>query len=106
MNDKIYQIFLAVYILIIFVNYNLSKNPKPYPPDEIREEFNSGGESLSSYKYGGLSHYLLPRLVKSKQNWENGNYYWYKSSIRLGIFGIGLTLFTMILGEVFNLIIH
>lgn len=41
MSNKIYLIFLVVDILIIIVNYNLLKNPKPYPPKEIREEFKS-----------------------------------------------------------------
>lgn len=85
------------------VNYNLLKHPKPYPPKEIREEFKKGRERLTSYKYRVLSHYLLPRLVKSESNWINGNAYWYKSSINLGIIGIAITLITMILGEVFNL---
>lgn len=51
----------------------------------------------------GLSHYLLPRLVKSEANWENGNNFWYRSGVRLGIFGIVLTLITAILGKVFRL---
>ena len=51
----------------------------------------------------GFSHYLLPRLVKSQANWENGNAYWYRSGVKLGIIGILITLFTIILGEVFNL---
>ena len=103
MSNKIYLILLGVNILIIIVNYNLLKNPKPYPPEEIRKEFKSGRERLDSYKYRGLSHYLLPRLVKSQANWENGNAYWYRSGVRLGIFGIVLTLITAILGEVFRL---
>lgn len=103
MPIKIYLIFLGINILIIIVNYNLFNNPKPYPPEEVRAEFESGREKLSSYKYRGLSHYLLPRLVKSKANWVNGNNYWYRSGISLGIMGIGLTIFTIILGEVFNL---
>lgn len=103
MDNKIYLIFLGVHILIIIVNYHLLKNPKPYPPEEVREEFKSGRESLSSYKYGGVSHYLLPRLVKSQANWINGNAYWYRSSVKFGIFGKCLTFFTMILGEVFKL---
>lgn len=103
MSDKIYLILLGVNILIIIVNYNLLKNPKPYPPEEVRKEFKSGSERLGSYKYSGPSHYLLPRLVKSQANWENGNAYWYRSCVRLGIFGIVLTLITAILGEVFRL---
>nr|WP_072537847.1 hypothetical protein [Anaerococcus mediterraneensis] len=103
MSNKIYLILLGVHILIIIVNYNLLKNPKSYPPEEIREEFKSGRERLSSYKYNGLSHYVLPRLVKSQANWENGNAYWYRSGVKLGMVGIGITFFTMILGEVFNL---
>ena len=103
MDSKLYLILLAVHILIIIVNYKLLKNPKPYPPEEIRKELKSGGVSLDSSKYVGSSHYLLPRLVKSESNWVNGNYYWYRSSVKLGITGIGLTFFTMILGEVFNL---
>lgn len=103
MSNKIYLIFLGIHILIIIVNYNLLKNPKPYPPEEIRKEFKSGGESLDLYKYVGLSHYLLPRLVKSESNWKNGNYFWYKSGIKLGIIGISLTILTMILGEYFKL---
>lgn len=103
MSNKIYLIFLGIYILIIIVNYNLLKNPKPYPPEEIRKEFKSGGESLASYKYVGLSHYLIPRLVKSESNWENGNYFWYKSGIKLGIMGMSLTILTMLLGEYFKL---
>ena len=51
----------------------------------------------------GFSHYLLPRLVKSQANWENGNAYRYRSGVKLGIIGILITLFTIILGEVFNL---
>ena len=103
MSDKIYLIFLGVNILIIIVNYNLLKKPKPYPPEEIRKEFKSGGVSLASSKFVGSSHYLLPRLVKSEYNWINGNTYWYRSGVRLGIFGIVLTLITAILGEVFRL---
>ena len=103
MSNKIYLILLGVNILIIIVNYNLLKNPKPYPPEEVRKEFKSGGVSLASSKFVGFSHYLLPRLVKSQANWENGNAYWYRSCVKLGIIGILITLFTMILGEVFNL---
>lgn len=103
MSDKIYLILLGVNILIIIVNYNLLKNPKPYPPEEVRKEFKSGSVSLSSCKYIGPSHYFLPRLAKSQANWENGNAYWYRSCVRLGIFGIVLTLITAILGEVFRL---
>lgn len=103
MSDKIYLIFLGVNILIIIVNYNLLKKPKPYPPEEIRKEFKSGGVSLASSKFVGSSHYLLPRLVKSEYNWINGNTYWYRSGVRLGIFGIVLTLITAILGKVFRL---
>lgn len=103
MTNNLYLILIVVNILIIIVNYHLLKNPKPYPPEEVRKEFKSGGVSLSSNKYVGLSHYLLPRLVKSEENWINGNAFWYRSSIRLGIFGIVLTLITAILGEVFKL---
>lgn len=103
MYNKIYLILLGVNILIIIVNYNLLKNPKPYPPEEIRKEFKSGGVSLASSKFVGSSHYLLPRLVKSEANWENGNNFWYKSCIKLGIMGISLTILTMILGEYFKL---
>lgn len=103
MSDKIYLILLGVNILIIIVNYNLLKNPKPYPPEEIRKEFKSGSVRFSSNKYMGLSHYLLPRLVKSESNWINGNAYWYRSGVRLGIFGIVITLITIIIGEFFNL---
>ena len=102
MDNKIYLIFLIVDILIIIVNYHLLKNPKPYPPEEVRKEFKSGGVSLASSKFVGSSHYLLPRLVQSQANWENGNAYWYRSGIKLGIFGIGITLITAILGEVFR----
>ncbi len=103
MSNKIYLILLGVNILIIIVNYNLLKNPKPYPPEEVRKEFKSGGVSLASSKFVGSSHYLLPRLVKSEANWENGNNFWYKSCIKLGIMGISLTILTMILGEYFKL---
>lgn len=103
MDNKIYLIFLGVHILIIIVNYHLLKNPKPYPPEEVSKEFKSGRERLSSYKYSGPSHYFLPRLVQSQANWENGNAYWYRSSVKFGIFGIGITLITAILGEVFKL---
>ena len=103
MDNNLYLLFLGIYLLIILVNYNLLKHPKPYPPKEIREEFKKGRERLTSYKYQGLSHYALPRLVKSESNWINGNAYWYKSCIKLGIMGIAITLITMILGEVFNL---
>lgn len=103
MSNKLYLILLAVHILIIIVNYNLLKNPKPYPPEEVRKEFKSGGVSLASSKFVGSSHYLLPRLAKSEANWIKGNYYWHMSSVRLGIFGIVITLITSILGEVFNL---
>ena len=68
MSDKIYLILLGVNILIIIVNYNLLKNQKPYPPEEVRNEFKSGGVSLASSKFVGSSHYLLPRLVKSQVN--------------------------------------
>ena len=68
MPIKIYLIFLGINILIIIVNYNLLNNPKPNAPEEVRAEFESGRERLDSYKYRGLSHYLLPRLVKSKAN--------------------------------------
>ncbi|WP_425538812.1 hypothetical protein [Microaceticoccus formicicus] len=103
MSKNLYLVFLGIYILIIFVNYNSLNNPKPYPPKKIREEFKRGRERFSSYKYRGLSHYALPRLVKSESNWTNGNIYWNKSGIKLGIIGIIITLITMILGEVFNL---
>ena len=103
MGNYLYLVFLGIYVLIIMVNYNLLKHPKPYPPKKIREEFRRGRVRLSSYKYQGLSHYALPRLVKSESNWINGNAYWYRSSIKLGIIGIATTLITMILGEVFNL---
>lgn len=103
MSSNLYFLFLGIYVLIIIVNYNLLKHPKPYPPKEIREEFKRGRVRLSSYKYQSLSHYLLPRLVKSETNWINGNVYWYKSCIKLGIIGLLITLITMILGEVFNL---
>ena len=55
MDNKIYLIFLGVHILIIIVNYHLLKNPKPYPPEEVRKEFKRGRERLASYKYGGVS---------------------------------------------------
>jgi len=103
MSNNLYLVFLGIYILIIIVNYNLLNNPKPYPPKEIRDEFKKGRERFSSYKYRGLSHYVLPRLVKSESNWINGNAYWYKSCIKLGMIGITISLITMILGEVFNL---
>ncbi len=51
----------------------------------------------------GLSHYLLPRLAKSESNWINGNEYWYRSSLKLGLVGLVISLITMVLGEVFNL---
>lgn len=103
MGSNLYFLFLGIYVLIIIVNYNLLKHPKPYPPKEIREEFKRGRVRLSSYKYQGLSNYLLPRLVKSEFNWINGNSYWYRSCIKLGIVDLVITLITMILGEVFNL---
>ena len=103
MDNKIYIIFLGVHILIIIANYNLLKNPKPYPPKEIAMEFRGGRERLNSYKYVGLSHYLVPRLAKSQANWINGNEYWYRSCIKLGFMGLVISLITMILGEVFNL---
>ena len=101
--NKLYLLFLGIYLLIIWVNYNLLNHPKPYPPKEIREKFKRGRERLTSFKYRGLSHYALPRLVKSESNWINGNAYCYRSSIKLGIIGVVITLITMILGEVFNL---
>lgn len=42
MSDKIYLIFLGVNILIIIVNYNLLKNPKPYPPEEVGKNLKVG----------------------------------------------------------------
>lgn len=42
MTNKIYFLLIGVYILIIIVNFNLLKNPKPYPPEEIKKEFKSG----------------------------------------------------------------
>ena len=53
MTNNLYLIFLGIYTLIIMVNYNLLKNPKPYPPENIREEFKRGRERLGSYKYRG-----------------------------------------------------
>lgn len=103
MGSNLYFLFLGIYVLIIIVNYNLLKHPKPYPPQEITKEFKSGTVRLSSSKYIGMSHYVIPRLVKSESNWINGNAYWYKSCIKLGIIGLLITLITMILGEVFNL---
>lgn len=103
MSSNLYFLFLGMYVLIVIVNYNLLKHPKPYPPKEIREEFKSGTVRLSSSKYIGMSHYVIPRLVKSESNWINGNSYWYKSCIKLGIIGLLITLITMILEEVFNL---
>ena len=103
MDSNLYFLFLGIYVLIIIVNYNLLKHPKPYPPQEIIKEFKTGTVRLSSSKYIGMSHYVIPRLVKSESNWINGNAYWYKSCIKLGIIGLLITLITMILGEVFNL---
>lgn len=103
MSSNLYFLFLGMYVLIVIVNYNLLKHPKPYPPQEIIKEFKSGTVRLSSSKYIGMSHYVIPRLVKSESNWINGNAYWYKSCIKLGIIGLLITLITMILGEVFNL---
>lgn len=103
MTNKLYLLLLGINILIIIVNFNLLKNPKPYPPKEIREELRGGRERLDSYKYVGLSHYLLPRLAKSEANWINGNEYWYRSCIKLGLVGLVISLITMVLGEVFNL---
>ena len=103
MGSNLYFLFLGIYVLIIIINYNLLKHPKPYPPQEIIKEFKSGTVRLSSSKYIGMSHYVIPRLVKSESNWINGNAYWYKSCIKLGIIGLLITLITMILGEVFNL---
>lgn len=42
MSNKIYLFILGVHILIIIVNYHLLKNPKPYPPEEVRKDFKSG----------------------------------------------------------------
>ena len=67
MSSKIYLIFLGVHILIIIVNYNLLKNPKPYPPEEIRKEFKSGGESLASYKYVAYPITYSQDLLKANQ---------------------------------------
>ncbi len=103
MTNKLYLLLLGINILIIIVNFNLLKNPKPYPPKEIIEEFRGGRERLDSYKYVGLSHYILPRLAKSESNWINGNEYWYRSCIKLGLVGLVISLITMVLGEVFNL---
>ena len=103
MGSNLYFLFLGIYVLIIIINYNLLKHPKPYPPQEIIKEFKSGTVRLSSSKYIGMSHYVIPRLVKSESHWINGNVYWYKSCIKLGIIGLLITLITMILGEVFNL---
>ena len=103
MTNKLYLLLLGINILIIIVNFNLLKNPKPYPPKEIIEEFRGGRERLDSYKYVGLSHYILPRLAKSESNWINGNEYWYRSGIKLGLVGLVISLITMVLGEVFNL---
>ena len=50
-----------------------------------------------------MSHYVIPRLVKSESNWIDGNAYWYRSGVKLGIVDLVITLITMILGEVFNL---
>nr|WP_300003759.1 hypothetical protein [Tissierella sp.] len=101
--NKPYFIFFGVYLLILFINYKSLKNPTPYPPKEIIEEFKAGRERLSSYKYKGLSHYAIPRLAKSESNWIYGNIYWFKASIKLAILGIIITLFITVLGEVFNL---
>ena len=103
MDSNLYFLFLGIYVLIIIINYNLLKHPKPHPPQEIIKEFKSGTVRLSSSKYIGMSHYVIPRLVKSESNWINGNAYWYRSCIKLGIIGLLITLITMILGEVFNL---
>lgn len=103
MSNKLYFVFLGIYIFIVFTNYNNSINPRPYPPKKIREEFSRGKFGFSAYKYKGFSHYSLPRLVKSESNWIDGYAYWNKASIKLGIVGIIVTLITMVLGEVFNL---
>ncbi|MEQ2401544.1 hypothetical protein [Peptoniphilus hominis (ex Hitch et al. 2025)] len=42
MGNYLYLVFLGIYVLIIIVNYNLLKHPKPYPPKKIREEFRRG----------------------------------------------------------------
>ncbi|EFM24384.1 hypothetical protein HMPREF9225_1987 [Peptoniphilus duerdenii ATCC BAA-1640] len=103
MGSNLYFVFLGVNVLIIICNYNLLKHPKPYPPKEIIKEFKSGTVRLSSSKYIGMSHYVIPRLVKSESNWIDGNAYWYRSGVKLGIVDLVITLITMILGEVFNL---
>lgn len=103
MSSSLYLVFLGIYSLIIFTNYNNSINPRPYPPKKIREEFNRGRFGFSAYKYRGFSHYSLPRLVKSESNWVDGYSYWNKAFIKLGIVGIIITLITMVLGEGFNL---
>lgn len=103
MSRKLYLALLGIYILIVVVNYNSLKNPKPYPPEEMREELKSGTVTLSSWKYVGLSHYIVSRVAQSESNWVNGNTYWFKSCVNLGIIGIVVTLMAMILGEVFRL---
>lgn len=103
MSNKLYFVFLGIYILIVVVNYNNLKNPRPYPPKKIREEFKRGKFSFLSHKYRGFSYYALPRLVKSEASWINGYTYWSKSCIKLGITGTIITLIIMILGEVLNL---
>lgn len=102
-SNKFYFVFFGIFIFIVFTNYNNLKNPRPYPPKKIREEFKRGKFSFSSHKYRGFSYYALPRLVKSESNWFDGYAYWNTALIKLGSIGMAITLITMTLGEAFNL---
>lgn len=103
MNLKLYLILLVIDILIIIVNYYELNHPNPYPPEKVRRELKGGRVTLSSCKYIGLSHYILPRLVNSESDWSKGNAYWHRSFVKLGCIAIFITLIAMILTKVFPL---
>lgn len=92
---NLYYIIISALVLIVILNYYYLKNPKPYPPEHIRERLKNGSGKFSDYKYIGFSQYSIPKLIRSEYNWINGFSYWYKFSVNMGLLGIIIMFLTM-----------
>lgn len=67
MSNKIYLILLGVNVLIIIVNYNLLKNPKPYLSEEVRKNLKVGEKSYLHINIVALPTISSQDLLKAKQ---------------------------------------
>ncbi len=98
--------FLGAFILMSVIGDYYLKNPKDYPPENIRNKINEGElTQIEYFKYIGLFEYKTQELIYSKSNWENGFKQISKGIYKIGNYGFVLQFILMIIESILLIIV-